>query len=261
MVFIELTDAVIFKPENGVFHIIFNRPEKRNALNRIMYEKLGEGIDKAENDPKMRVILIYGNGKCFCAGNDLRDFQNTESSSENRPIRNWSQSILTAKKPILVAVHGYAVGIGVTMLLHFDLVYAAESTRFQFPFVNLGLIPEFGSTFTLPELIGRQRAAELFFFGDWFSVQEANKMGIVNKIFPEKDLINETTRLAEKLAEKPPEALRQTKAYVKKHYIGFLEKLMPDEGAEFRKRQRSPEAQEAFKAFFEKRKPDFSKFS
>jgi enoyl-CoA hydratase/carnithine racemase len=257
----KMDDQVIFKFKNGVFQIIFNRIAKRNALTRVMYDRLGEGIEKAENDPKVRVILIYGNGKCFCAGNDLKDFQNLDGSSPTRPIRNWSELVLTAKKPILAAVHGYAVGIGVTMLLHFDLVYAAEGTRFQFPFVNLGLIPEFGSTFTLPELIGRQRAAELFFFGDWFSAEEANKIGIVNKIFPEKDLINKVTLLADKLAEKPPEALRQTKAYIKKHYIGFLEELMPDEGAEFRRRQRSPEAQEAFKAFFEKRKPDFSKFS
>ncbi|MFX0028905.1 MAG: enoyl-CoA hydratase [Candidatus Hermodarchaeota archaeon] len=256
-----MDDQIIFKSINGVFHIIFNRADKRNALNRVMYDKLGEGIEKAEMNPEMRVILIYGNGKCFCAGNDLKDFQNLDPSSPTRPIRNWSQLILTAKKPILAAVHGYAVGIGVTMLLHFDLVYAAEGTRFQFPFVNLGLIPEFGSTFTLPELIGRQRAAELFFFGDWFSVEEAKKIGIVNKIFPENNIIDKTIILAEKLAEKPPEALRQTKAYIRKYYTGILEKVMPDEGAEFRRRQRSPEAQEAFKAFFEKRKPDFSKFS
>jgi len=256
-----MNDQIILKSENGVLHIIFNRVEKRNALTRVMYTGIAEGIEMAEKDPNIKVILIYGNGKCFCAGNDLKDFQDLDWASGTRPSRSWTEWVLTAKKPILAAVHGYAIGIGVTMLLHFDLIYAAKECKFQFPFVNLGLIPEFGSTFTLPELIGRQRAAELFFFGDWFSAEDANEIGIVNKIFPESELIKEVVLLAEKLAEKPPEALRQIKAYIKKYYTGVLEKLMPEEGAEFVRRQKSPEAQEAFKAFFEKRKPDFSKFS
>ena len=257
----KMDDQILYKSENGVFHIILNRPAKRNALTRVMYNRLAEGIERAENDPKIRVILIYGNGKCFCAGNDLKDFQDLDSGPRARPTRSWIDLLLKARKPILAAIHGYAIGVGVTMLLHFDLVYAAEGARFQFPFVNLGLIPEIGSTFLLPELIGRQRAAELFFFGDWFSAEEAKKIGMVNKIYSEDELIGEVTLLAEKLAEKPPEALRQVKAYIKKYYSGVLDKLMPAEMAEFVRRQRSPEAQEAFKAFFEKRKPDFSKFS
>jgi len=256
-----MNDQIIFKPENGVLHIIFNREEKRNALTRVMYVRIAEGIEMAEKDPSIKVILIYGNGKCFCAGNDLKDFQDLEWSSGTRPSRSWTEWILTAKKPIIAAVHGYAIGVGVTMLLHFDLIYAAKGCRFQFPFVNLGLVPEFGSSYRLPELIGYQRAAELFYFGDWFNAEEANKIGIVNKIFPENELIETVTRLAETLAEKPPEALQKTKELIKKHYKENLEKLMPEEGAEFARRQTSPEAQEAFKAFFEKRKPDFSKFS
>ncbi|MFX1376600.1 MAG: enoyl-CoA hydratase [Promethearchaeota archaeon] len=256
-----MNEQIIFKSENGVQHIILNRVDKRNALTRVMYGKIAEGIEKAENDSKIRVILIYGKGKCFCAGNDLRDFQNPNRTSGPRTSRNMSEWILKAKKPIIAAVHGYAIGIGVTMLLHFDLVYATKSCKFQFPFVNLGLIPEFGSTYTLPELIGRQRATELFFFGDWFSAEEANKIGIVNQIFPDSELMKEVTLLAKKLAEKPPEALRQTKAHLRKYYTSITEKLMPEEGAEFLRRLRSSEAQEAFKAFFEKRKPDFSKFS
>jgi len=257
----KMDDQIIFKSEKGVFQIIFNREAKRNALTRVMYDGLAEGIERAENDPKIRVILIYGNGKCFCAGNDLKDFQDLNSGPRTQPTRSWVDLLLKARKPIIAAVHGYAIGVGVTMLLHFDLVYAAEGTRFQFPFVNLGLIPEIGSTFLLPELVGRQRAAELFFFGDWFSAEEAQKIGMINKIYSENELISEVTLLAERLAEKPPEALRQVKAYIKKYYAGILEKLMPAEMTEFVRRQRSPEAQEAFKAFFEKRKPDFSKFS
>lgn len=264
-----MSEQIIYKSENGVFHLILNRPEKRNALTRVMYAGIGEGIEKAEKDPKIRVILIYGNGKSFCAGNDLKDFQTTNKGteerptggSEKRPAGDFMGSILKSKKPILAAVHGFAIGVGVTMLLQFDLVYASKDCRFQFPFVNLGLVPEFGSTYRLPELIGYNRAAELFFFGDWFSAEEAEKMGFVNKLFPESELIKEITLLAEKLAEKPPEALRQTKALIKKFYSGNLEKLMPEESAEFFRRQVSPEAQEAFRAFFERRKPDFSKFN
>jgi enoyl-CoA hydratase/carnithine racemase len=147
------------------------------------------------------------------------------------------------------------------MLLQFDLVYCAKKTRLQFPFINLGLIPEFGSTYRLPMLVGYQRAAELFFFGEWFTAEEALEMGMITKIFPEAELIKEVTLLSETLAEKPPEALRQTKKFLKKFHKENLAKIMPEEGAEFFKRQRSPEAQEAFKAFFERRKPDFSKFS
>lgn len=256
-----MSEQIIFKIEKGVFHLILNRPEKRNALTRIMYAGIAEGIEKAENDPKIRVILIYGNGKCFCAGNDLKDFQDLDWGSVTRPGRSWTEEILKAKKPIIAAVHGYAIGVGVTMLLHFDLVYAGKGCRFQFPFVSLGLVPEFGSTFRLPQLIGYQRAAELFFFGDWFTAEEAEKMGIINKIFSEEKLITEVTLLAENLAEKPPVALRKTKELIKKHYMELLQKLMPEEGVEFVRRQRSPEAQEAFRAFFERRKPDFSKFS
>jgi enoyl-CoA hydratase/carnithine racemase len=257
-----MSEQIITKSENGVLHIVFNRAEKRNALTRVMYAGIAEGIEMAENDPKIRVILLYGNGQCFCAGNDLKDFQDLDwGNSPTRTATSWTEMILKAKKPIIAAVHGYAIGVGVTMLLHFDLIYAGTGCRFQFPFVNLGLVPEFGSTFNLPELIGHQRAAELFFFGDWFTAEEAEKIGMINKIFPEKELITEVVSLAEKLAKKPPEALRKTKELIKKHHREVLVKLMPEEGAEFARRQKSPEAQEAFKAFFEHRKPDFSKFT
>jgi enoyl-CoA hydratase/carnithine racemase len=242
-------------------HIILNRPEKRNALTRAMYAGIAEGINKAENDSMIKVILIYGNGKCFCAGNDLRDFQDLDWGTSERPALNWTEEILKAKKPIIAAVHGYAIGVGVTMLLHFDLVYASSGCKLQFPFVNLGLVPEFGSTFNLPQIIGYQRAAELFFFGDWFTAEEAETYGMINKIFPEDKIIHEVILLAEKLAEKPPTALKKTKELIKKHFLGTLGNLMPEEGAEFYRRQKSPEAQEAFKAFFERRKPNFSKFA
>lgn len=256
------SDQILTKIENKVIHIILNRPEKKNALTRAMYAGLANAIEQGENDKNVRVVLIYSNGDSFCAGNDLKDFQNIDhfKSSEERPTALFMQGLMKAKKPIIGAIHGYAIGIGSTMLLHFDLLYATPDAKFQFPFAKLGLVPEFGSTFNLPELIGKFRAAELLFFGDFFTGEEARKIGMVNKLFVKEELIEKATKIAEQLAERPPTALRSTKELLKKYHKSILEKLMPEEGVEFMRRQVSPEAQEAFKAFFERRKPDFSKF-
>lgn len=256
-----MTDQIITKIENRVLHIILNRPEKKNALTKTMYRGLANAIEKGENDKTVRVMLVYGKEN-FCAGNDLKDFQDTDNfkRSEERPTYDFMQNLMHAKKPIIAAVSGYAIGIGTTMLFHFDLIYASQDAKLQLPFTNLGLVPEFGSTFNLPALVGKFRAAELFFFGDFFTAEEAHKIGMINKIFKKEELIEKVSAIAEQLAEKPPTALRSTKQLVKKYYKSNLEKLMPEEFAEFARRQVSPEAQEAFKAFFEHRKPDFSKF-
>lgn len=257
-----MTEQILTKLKNRVFHIILNRPEKKNALTRAMYGGIADALEKAENDKNVSVMLIYGNGDSFCAGNDLKDFQDVNylANSDERPTSAFINWLMKAKKPIIAAVHGYAIGGGTTMLLHCDLLYASKDAKFQFPFTNLGLVPEFGSTFNLPELVGKFRAAELFFFGDFFSAEEAHKMGMVNKVFPKEELIENVNEIAELLAKKPPLALKSTKELIKKYHKGILEKLMPEEGAEFVRRQVSPEAQEAFAAFFESRKPDFSKF-
>jgi len=256
------SDQILTKIENKVIHIILNRPEKKNALTRAMYTGLANAVEQGEKDKNVRVMLIYSNGDSFCAGNDLRDFQKTDriKSSEERSTPNFMRALINAKKPILGAIQGYAIGIGSTMLLHFDLLYAAPDAKFQFPFTKLGLVPEFGSTFNLPELIGKFRAAELLFFGDFFTGEEAHKMGMVNKLFEKEELIEKATKIAEQLVERPPTALRSTKELIKKYHKSILEKLMPEEMAEFVRRQVSQEAQEAFKAFFEHRKPNFSKF-
>ena len=256
------SDQILTKIENKVIHIILNRPEKKNALTRAMYAGIVNGIEQGEQDKNVRVILIYSNGDSFCAGNDLKDFQNTDlfKSSEERPSGNLMLDLLNAKKPIIGAIQGYAIGVGSTMLLHFDLLYAAPDAKFQFPFTKLGLVPEFGSSFNLPELVGKFRAAELLFFGDFLTGEEAHKIGMVNKLFVKEELIGKATKIAEQLAEKPPTALRSTKELIRKYHKGILEKIMSEELAEFMRRQVSPEAQEAFKAFFERRKPDFSKF-
>jgi enoyl-CoA hydratase/carnithine racemase len=258
----KMTNQILTKIENQVIHIILNRPEKKNALTRAMYTGLTNAIEQGEEDKNVRVILIYGYGDSFCAGNDLKDFQNIDhfKTSEERPTTNLKQELMNAKKPIIGAIQGYAIGVGSTMLLHFDLLYAAPDAKFQFPFTKLGLVPEFGSSFNLPELVGKFRAAELLFFGDFLTGEEAHSIGMVNKVFVKEELIDKVTIIAEQLAEKPPTALRSTKKLIKKYYKSVLEKSMSNEDEEFVKRQVSPEAQEAFTAFFERRKPDFKKF-
>jgi len=212
---------------------------------------MADAFVEAENNKNIRVILIYGNGDSFCAGNDLKDFHDIDyfSSTEEQSSVYFMSCLMKSKKPIIAAVHGYAIGIGTTLLLQCDLLYAAEDAKFQFPFTNLGLVPEFGSTFNLPELVGKFRAAELLFFGDFFTAEEAHEMGMVNKVFPKNELIDKAITIAEQLAERPPIALRSTKELMKKYHKGILEKLMPEEGAEFVRRQVSSEAQEAFAAF------------
>ena len=165
-----------------------------------------------------------------------------------------------AEKPLIAAVSGYAVGIGTTMLFHFDLVYAGTNAKFQFPFVSLGLCPEFGSTFLLPRLAGHQRAAELFFFGDFFTAEEANRIGLVNKVFQVEKLLDNTLSEAQRLANQPPASVRLTKSLMKQNIPVNIDEIIGYEGAQFRRRLKSPEAKEAFAAFYERRKPDFSKF-
>jgi len=255
-----MSEYIATKQSNGVFHIILNRPEKRNALTRDMYKAISENLRKGDEDPKIRVILVYVNGKCFCAGNDIKDFQDKEWAGSEGPT-SLTKTIPSIKKPLMAAVHGYATGIGATMLLHFDLVYASQGCRFQYPFVNLGLVPEFGSTFNLPILVGYQRAAELFFFGDWFTAEEALSLGLVNKVFLEGELISKVSVIAECLALKPPSSIRETKRLIKRLYSDALAKYKPEEEEVFMRMQKSPEAQEAFQAFLERRKPDFTKFT
>jgi enoyl-CoA hydratase/carnithine racemase len=256
-----MSENILTKLQNGVLHIILNRPKKKNALKRSMYAGMADALEKGEKNPAVRVFLIYGQGDSFCAGNDLKDFQNPLPAGQRNSSGDFVKNILNAKKPIIAAVHGYAIGIGVTMLFHCDIIYASENAKLRLPFVNLGLTPELGSSYMLPRLAGHHRASEILFFSEFFTAKEANEIGLINKIFRDENLFQNATSLAEKLAKMPPASLRSTKALIKKQSGKPLADFMPEEGLEFARRLGSGEAQEAFKAFFEKRKPDFSKFS
>ncbi|MFX1339392.1 MAG: enoyl-CoA hydratase [Promethearchaeota archaeon] len=255
-----MSEDIITELKNQILRIEMNRPRKRNAISREMYRLMADAIHNADGDPLIRVIILHGQKEFFTAGNDLKDFQSPPPSDGSNPVGAFMKAVIDAKKPLIAAVSGYAVGIGTTMLFHFDLIYAGNNAKFQLPFVNLGLCPEFGSGYLLPRLAGYQRAAELFYFGDFFSAQDAYKIGLVNKIFPEEFLLEKVMGEARRLANQPPASIRLTKSLMKKHIPVNIDEIVGYEGLEFIRRLKSPEAKEAFAAFYERRKPDFSGF-
>ena len=233
----------------GVFRVAINRPEKKNALTPDMYLSLRDAVNQAERDPEVRVVLLHGTEDCFTSGNDLQDFASSPPSGESSPVFQFLSALSQMKKPIVVAVHGPAVGIGTTMLLHCDLVYAGTSARFHLPFVNLGLCPEAASSFLLPRLAGYQRAAELLLLGEPFSAEKAQEIGLVNGVHPDKELLQNALAQAQKLAAKPPASVRLTKALLKKADAKMVAKTMAEESRLFAERLLSPEAKEAFAVF------------
>ena len=210
-----MAEHIVVSVENRILTLRLDRLEKKNALTRGMYLGMIEALKQADADAKVRAVLITGSEACFTAGNDLVDFANAKPG-ETSPAILYLQTLAAAQKPVIAAVGGVAVGIGTTMLLHCDLVYAASDARFQLPFVNLGLCPEAGSSMLLPALMGHRRAAELLYFGEPFTANTAQEVGIVNTVVASNELLNTATEKARLLAEKPPAALRITKALLKR---------------------------------------------
>jgi enoyl-CoA hydratase/carnithine racemase len=257
-----MAEHVVISDTGKVLRVRMNRPEKKNALTREMYRIMAEAIARAESDPAIRVITISGTGDAFTSGNDLVDFLAPQSPDDDDPAMRFLAVISRARKPLLAGVNGLAIGIGVTMLLHCDLVYAAEGATFQLPFVNLGLVPEGASSLLLPRLIGHHRAAELFFFGSKFDAQAAHRMGLVNAIHSVSSLESVLEDFASALAAKPPAALQLTKELLKGDALdAAVSARLVEEQAYFERQLRTPEAREAMDAFLQKRAPDFSKFS
>jgi enoyl-CoA hydratase/carnithine racemase len=254
-----MAEHIVVSIQDRILSIRLDRPEKKNALTRGMYLGMIEALAQAENDSAVRVVLITGTQDCFTAGNDLMDFANAKPG-ETSPAIVYLQTLAAAQKPVVAAVAGVAVGIGTTMLLHCDLVYAAPDARFQLPFVNLGLCPEAGSSVMLPELMGHRRAAELLLFGEPFSSKKALELGIINAVCPGGELLEAATAKARQLAEKPPSALRTTKALLKRSAAAAIAEAMARETEKFAALLQGPEAREAMMAFMQRRKPDFSKF-
>ena len=247
---------------NGaVLQVAINRPEKKNALTADMYTALSDAVEQAEGDSAIRVLLLYGKGDAFTGGNDLEDFMRKPWKGQAvPPAVRFIRAVAGAKKPVVAAVHGLAVGVGTTILLHCDLVYAAEDTKFMMPFINLGIVPEAASTVLLPLLIGPQRAAELFLLGTPLTAQCAAQAGLVNAMMTREALLPTASAAAQQLAEKPRGAVLACKELMKRALRAEVERALREEVEVISERLESPETREALNAFLEKRKPDFSRF-
>lgn len=256
-----MSDTVRIGLADGVFHIEMARPEKKNALTAAMYRIMADALASAEADPAVRVILISGAGGNFTAGNDLADFLDKPPMDDSAPVFHFINGFANLQKPFVAAVEGVAVGVGTTMLLHCDLAYAGSGARFALPFANLGLTPEAASSLLLPLCIGHARAAEMLMLGEAFSAQVALDLGIVNAVLPDAQVLDHALERCRKLTTQPAASLRLTKQLMKRAQQAAIRETMSFEAEIFRQRLVSPEAREAFAAFFEKRKPDFAKFN
>lgn len=252
---------ILISKNDGVLSIEFNRPDKKNAITAAMYQCMADALKDAEGDSAIRAILISGKPQIFTAGNDLEDFMRNPPVGGDSPVFQFLWQISHASKPIVAAVAGAAVGIGTTLLLHCDLVYAADNAVFSLPFTQLGLCPEAASSLLLPQIAGYQRAAEKLLLGEAFTAEEAQQMGLVNRILPADQLLPFAEQQAAKLAALPAASIRLTKNLMKAGQSAAIEAQMETEGKHFGAMLAAPEAREAFTAFFEKRKPDFSRFA
>ena len=237
--------------------IRFARPEKKNALTLAMYERLTAALAEAAADKTVRSVVFGSTSDVFTAGNDLGDFMQSPPTGEDSPVFRFLIALSTFEKPLLAAVDGKGIGLGLTMLLHCDLVYASERTTLVAPFVNLGLVPEAASSLLLPRLAGHQRAAEILLLGEPIDARTALAIGLVNAVMPAAEVLPHALAVARKLADKPPTALRLAKALLKADASTVPER-MRKEGQHFAAQLATPEVAEAIGAFFEKRKPDFS---
>lgn len=257
-------ELILTDLSDRVLTIRINRPAKKNALTLAMYEELTGALNRASADDKVRAVLITGGPACFTAGNDLMDFLNnppTSPDSPDSPVVQFLPTLRTFAKPLVAAVCGVAIGIGTTLLLHCDLAYAGTNARFHLPFVDLGLVPEAGSSLLLPQMLGQRRAAELLMLAEPFGAEQALAMGFVNGIFAPEDVEAMARSKALLLATKAPTALAETKRLMKAAQADLIAKTMDAELAVFGAQLQGPEAAEALQAFFEKRKPDFSKMA
>jgi enoyl-CoA hydratase/carnithine racemase len=245
---------------NGVATIEIARPEKKNAITGAMYEQMAAALTAATADAAVRAVLITGQPGIFTSGNDIEDFMKRPPGSTESPAFVFMKALIGCDKPVIAAVTGAAIGIGTTMLLHCDFVYVSDEARLAMPFVSLGLVPEFASSLIVPQLMGNVRAAEKLLLGDPFTGADAVDCGIASAVLPAGEVVNHARRIAERFNNLPPGAVRDSKRLMRRSRSTATFETIEAEAALFGARLRSPEAQEAFSAFFQKRKPDFSKF-
>jgi enoyl-CoA hydratase/carnithine racemase len=255
------TEHILTDLADGILTIRLNRPEKKNALTQAMYTALADAFKRADEDPAVRVALITGTPDCFCSGNDLQDFLNMPPASEDAPVLRFMKGLAGLSKPVVAALNGPAVGIGTTILFHVDLAYAGETTRFHMPFVNIGICPEYASSYLLPQMIGHAQAAELVLLAEPFTAAKALDCRLINAVLPDAEVYAQARAKALKLAQQPPGALRTTKMLLRRWNLPTINEAIAFEAEHFMSMLKGPEALEALTAFMQKRKPDFSRFS
>jgi enoyl-CoA hydratase/carnithine racemase len=254
-----MSTDILIHTEVGVMTITLNRPERKNSITADMYGAMADALATAAQDPGVRVVVLQGNETIFSAGNDIGDFLNKPPAGMDSPVFRFLRGIASFPKPLLAAVCGPAVGVGTTMLLHCDLVYAGDNAAFSMPFVNLGLCPEAASSLLVPQMFGYHRAAEALLLGEPFMAEAALEVGLVNRVVPPTEANGLAQAVARKLAAKPLSSLVETKRLMKKGQQHLVQQQMDEEGASFGRMLGEPAAKEAFGAFMAKRKPDFSK--
>ena len=250
---------ILVHTEAGITTLTFNRPDKKNSITSAMYAALADALGAAQADESVRCVVFQGNETVFSAGNDIGDFLNQPPSTGDSPVFRFMRALTGFTKPVMAAVCGPAVGIGTTLLFHCDLVYAGDNAAFSMPFVNLGLCPEFASSMLVPQMMGYHRAAEALLLGEPFMAEAALEVGLVNRVLPPTEVAGYAQTVARRLADKPLSALIETKRLMKQGQREQVMAVMAEEGQSFGCMLREPAAREAFGAFMERRKPDFSK--
>jgi enoyl-CoA hydratase/carnithine racemase len=243
----------------SILRVQFNRPAKKNAMTAAMYIAMADLLNNAAKDDSVRVVLWHGAGDSFCAGNDIEDFLKNPMGPNDSPQSRLIDALINFDKPIVAAVQGAAIGGGTTMLTHCDFVYAGESAKFQMPFINLALVPEFGTSYSIPARIGYLRAAELIQLGHPFDARRAVELGLATQVVPDANLLATAAATAQKLAEKPAEALQACKRLMRQSIRELLQQAARAENEVFSAQLRSPDTKEALAAFLEKRAPHFTR--
>jgi enoyl-CoA hydratase/carnithine racemase len=252
-------DEIITELSEGILRVELNRPTRKNAMTSRMYVVLAGIFNDAAKDQGIRAVLWHGAGDSFCAGNDVEDFLKNPPGPGESPQAQLMHALLDFDKPLIAAVQGAAIGGGTTMLMHCDFVYAGDSAKFQMPFINLAVVPEFGSSFTVPARIGHVRAAELILLGMPFDAKRAADLGFVTRVVPDQNLLATASETARNLAAKPAGALQASKRLLKRSFCKRIKAAMKAENEEFSALVRSEDAKEALTAFLEKRAPHFGR--
>jgi len=251
-----MTDTILTQNRDGVLVVTLNRPEKKNAINNTMWIALRDTFKGAAQDDAVVCVLLCGAGEHFCSGVDLSSFSDGEAGEEH-PFESAARAVVEFDKPVVAAAQGVAVGGGATVLFHADIVYVGESLRMRLPFANLGLVPEWGSSYMLQANIGAQRAAELFYTAEWIDADKALNCGIAADVLPDANLFDHAMAKAEEIAQWPVNSLREIKRTLRMHHLDAIDAAIKAEQAAMMRQAGSPENIEAITAFMEKRAPNF----